>query len=217
MSTVTAQDILNAVENYIETGAMEQLVVLLGSAHHSTVRAAFPAALRAVAQTDLDLVSFMADWEAATAPTAASRTERADITTSAQELLYRIGDTLSAWIEEFSDADELTREAASQFAAKVSKALPEYRTDSRQSYEYSQDDLLADLGENALLTLTYKGQRYYASLLSEGVEYDGWVYPSLSKAASAIKGCSANGWREFKLPGGQTLESYRRDRLGVTA
>ena len=56
----------------------------------------------------------------------------------------------------------------------------------------------------AVLTRAYKGRTLRVTVLADGFECDGAVYPSLSATAKAVTGSHCNGYLFFKLarPGG---------------
>ena len=54
----------------------------------------------------------------------------------------------------------------------------------------------------SVIARKYKGREVRVSVLAQGFEWDGQVYPSLSAAAKAITGSHCNGFLFFKLNGG---------------
>ena len=68
------------------------------------------------------------------------------------------------------------------------------------------------------------GERFRASLLAEGILaiQDGiviftrdYLFSSPSMAAIALQGRSANGWTEWKLANGKTLDEVKRQTVAV--
>jgi hypothetical protein len=62
---------------------------------------------------------------------------------------------------------------------------------------FQADDRLPPPG--TLLTREYKGRTYQVRVLSDGFDYDGQVYRSLSAVAKAITGSHCNGYFFFRL------------------
>jgi hypothetical protein len=62
---------------------------------------------------------------------------------------------------------------------------------------FQADDRLPPPG--TLLTREYKGRTFQVRVLSDGFDYDGQVYRSLSAVAKAITGSHCNGYFFFRL------------------
>lgn len=63
---------------------------------------------------------------------------------------------------------------------------------------FSADDRLPPPG--TIIERKYKGASLAVKVLTDGFEFEGRVYPSLSAAAKAVSGSHCNGYLFFKLP-----------------
>ncbi len=69
--------------------------------------------------------------------------------------------------------------------------------DAPDFIKYNRDPRLPFPG--TVIPRIFKGHRYELTVLSNGFEYDGKVYRSLSAVAYAITGCNWNGYHFFNL------------------
>jgi hypothetical protein len=51
----------------------------------------------------------------------------------------------------------------------------------------------------AVLVRTYKSRTLHVRVLTQGFEFEGTRYPSLSAVAKAVTGCHCNGFLFFRL------------------
>ena len=97
-------------------------------------------------------------------------------------------------------ADELANDADLRMIPPRMPAgdAPEERT-ATSTIRFQQDDRLPPPG--TVLTRKYRGETLQVRVLTDGFEYEGRVYPSLSAAAKAITGSHCNGYLFFRLGG----------------
>jgi hypothetical protein len=104
------------------------------------------------------------------------------------------------------DLSERARRRAEELArdADLRTTIPAIRTEAskqvtERSVRFESDDRLPPPG--TILTRAYKGDTVHVQVLSNGFEYDGQVYGSLSAVAKAITGSHCNGYLFFRLGG----------------
>ncbi len=105
-------------------------------------------------------------------------------------------------------ARELARDADLRRSAPPGLRVPAAPTDLKSASGrilVSRDDRLPMPG--VTLTRVFKGHEYRVLVLSNGFEYDGRAYRSLSAVAYAISGSHWNGYRFFNI---QTPERVGR-------
>jgi hypothetical protein len=115
-------------------------------------------------------------------------------------LLKKIAWRLQALAE--GDLSERVRQRAAELAndadlrANPPKTMPLPVPVEAPTPRPAADDRLPSAG--TVLTRPYKGQVLQVQVLSDGFEYDGQVYPSLSAVAKAITGSHCNGFLFFR-------------------
>jgi len=117
-------------------------------------------------------------------------------------LIRRIAWQLQALAE--GDLSERARKRAAELAADTDVRLtaPTTPAASREPssvthVEFSQDSRLPAPG--TILTRAYRGETLEVRILSDGFEYDGEVYRTLSAVAKVITGAHWNGYHFFRL------------------
>ena len=94
-------------------------------------------------------------------------------------------------------AAELARDADLRVVAPREGAATEVGSRHTSKLPTAQDERLPPAG--TVLTRQYKGGVIQVKILSEGFEYQGEVFPSLSAVAKAITGSHCNGFHFFRL------------------
>jgi hypothetical protein len=108
-----------------------------------------------------------------------------------QYLFRRIAWRLQALAE--GDLSERARQRAQELMAPAPADLKTVTG----KVALSRDERLPMPG--TLLTRVFKGHEYHVTVLSNGFEYDGQAYRSLTAVAHAITGSHWNGWHFFDM------------------
>lgn len=95
-------------------------------------------------------------------------------------------------------AEELANDA--DLRVTIPRAKPAAATAERTKVvpvRFDHDDRLPMPG--TILSREYKGRTLHVRVLTDGFEWDGQAYPSLSAVAKAITGSHVNGYHFFRL------------------
>jgi hypothetical protein len=94
-------------------------------------------------------------------------------------------------------ARELANDADLRLSPPPSAAMPAASKRRCTNENVARDQRLPEAGQ--VLVRRYKGQTFQVTVVAQGFEYAGAIYPSLSAVAKAITGCHWNGFHFFGL------------------